>query len=99
MNYRLKIKETGVKAAKYQYIVLDENGIMTCGKRSNDSFIACTINGSHYFKSLDEIGKGDHGRVVKKQVAKGKTPSPIVYLEEFSENDDIPVSYFRKRML
>ncbi len=89
MNYRLFVIKRDTKSVKYEYTVMDENGKIISVRKSNDSYVACTINGSHYFKSFDEIGKGDHGRVVKKQKSKGKTPAPIAYLKEYSESNEL----------
>ena len=65
MNYELKVTETNNKAGKFHYQVIDENGQVISERKSNRVYVACTINGSHYFGRLDLIGKGDHGKAVK----------------------------------
>jgi hypothetical protein len=79
MNYKLIVKETGNKAAKFSYTVIDETGKVISTRNSNREYVACTIGGSYYFGRLDLIGKGDHARHVKHCIAAGKEPAPIAY--------------------
>lgn len=62
MNYKLTVTETGNKAGKYHYKVLDENGTLIFERKSNREYVACTISGKFYFGRLDLINKGDHAR-------------------------------------
>lgn len=64
-TYKLQVKETGNKAGKFHYQVIDEAGNVLSERRSNREYVACTANGSHYFGRLDLIGKGDHGSLIK----------------------------------
>ncbi|CAB4136285.1 hypothetical protein UFOVP579_47 [uncultured Caudovirales phage] len=65
MNYKLKVKETNNKTAKYHYQVINENGEVITERKSNREYVACTINGEYFFGRFDLIGKGDHGRALK----------------------------------
>jgi hypothetical protein len=65
MEYKLVVKETGNKAGKYHYQVIDETGKVIKERRSNREYIACTVFDNFYFGRLDLIGKGDHGRSIK----------------------------------
>lgn len=79
MTYKLTVTETGNKSAKFHYKVVDETGNIISERKSNREYVACTIHGQYYFGRLDLIGKGDHGRGVKSQIAAGQTPFPIAY--------------------
>lgn len=65
MNYKLIKTETGRKAAKYNYKVVDANGNVISDRNSNRDYVACTIYGDFYFGRVDLVGKGDHGRGLK----------------------------------
>jgi len=65
MEYTLSVKETGNKAARFHYVVTDENGQVISERKSNREYVACTANGNQYFGRLDLIGKGDHGKWLK----------------------------------
>lgn len=79
MNYTLNVTETNRKVGKYFYEVIDENGSTISTRTSNREYVACTIDGSHYFGRLDLIGKADHGKYLKWCQSKGETPKPIAY--------------------
>lgn len=93
MTYILNVKETGNKAGKFHYSVTDENGNIISERKSNNEYVACTINGRFYFGRIDLIGKGDHGKYLKFCAGYGRnkydklvpgisepvTPSPIAY--------------------
>lgn len=65
MNYELKVTETGRKAAKYKYQVIDEAGNVITERNSNREYVACSIDGQFFFGRLDLIGKGYHGNYAK----------------------------------
>ena len=66
MSYTLKVTETGNKAAKFHYQVInDETGEVVSQRKSNNDYVACTINGQFYFGRLNLIGKGEHGNQLK----------------------------------
>lgn len=67
MNYLLTRTETNRKDARFLYVVTDENGVEISRRSSNREYVACTIHGSYYFGRLDLIGKGDHGKRLKKE--------------------------------
>ncbi len=79
MNYELKVTETGRKGGKFHYQVIDETGKVISERKSNREYVACTINGAFYFGRLDLIGKGDHGKDVKYQVANNLPQAQIAY--------------------
>ena len=79
MTYKLVVTETGNKAAKYHYQVIDETGNVISERKSNREYVACTVSGSFYFGRLDLIGRGDHGKFVKNQLSGNRTPEPIAY--------------------
>lgn len=79
MKYTLKVTETANKAGKFHYQVMDETGKVISERKSNREYVACTINGGFYFGRLDLIGKGDHGKQVKRLIAEGKEPVAIAY--------------------
>lgn len=79
-QFKLIVKETGNKAGKYHYQVIDETGKVLTERRSNREYVACTINGQFYFGRLDLIGKGDHGKQVKHTPVERQVP--IAYLEK-----------------
>lgn len=64
-SFKLSVTETGNKAAKYLYQVIDAEGNIVSERRSNREYVACTASGEFYFGRLDLIGKGDHGRYLK----------------------------------
>jgi hypothetical protein len=79
-TYKLTKTETNVKAAKYLYQVIDENGNVLSTRQSNRDYVAATIKGHYFFGRLDLIGKGDHGRNVKevKQYLPTLTDSSLI---------------------
>lgn len=81
MNYILVVKETGSKAAKYFYSVVDESGMVVSTRTSNRVYVACTIDGSYYFGRVDLVGKGGHGAQVKYSISQGITPTPVAYTQ------------------
>lgn len=65
-SYTLTKVETGSKAAKYIYsIVNNETGEVINTRKSNRDYVAATIDGNYFFGRMDLIGKGDHGRSIK----------------------------------
>jgi hypothetical protein len=64
-TFKLIKTETNVKAAKYLYQVIDENGNVLMTRKSNREYIAATIDGLYFFGRLDLIGKGMHGSDLK----------------------------------
>lgn len=66
MNYELKVTETNDKSAKFHYQVIDENGNVISERKSNREYVACTTNSGYYFGRLDLIGKGEHGKDLKR---------------------------------
>jgi hypothetical protein len=72
--------EINTKAAKYNYKVVDENGVVISTRNSNREYVACTICGAFYFGRIDLIGKGDHGRCIKYLQAVNKPQLEIAYL-------------------
>jgi hypothetical protein len=79
-RYFLIVTETGSKAARFHYQVVDEEGTVYSERRSNREYVACTITGEFYFGRLDLIGKGDHGRRVKWCAAKGIECPPVAFI-------------------
>jgi len=79
MKYKLIVTETGRKAGKYFYKVIDEDFNVLASRHSNREYVACTINGQYYFGRLDLIGKGDHAKQLKWCAEHGKEPVPIAY--------------------
>jgi len=64
-EYKLRVKETSHKNGRYHYYVTDENGDVVSERRSNRTYVACTVSGSMYFGRRDLVGKGEHGRLIK----------------------------------
>ena len=54
-----------VKGSNFVYTVT-KNGEIVSQRVSKRDYIACTIDGDFYFGRLDLIGKGDHGRLIKR---------------------------------
>lgn len=79
MNYKLEVTETRNKAGKFHYQVKDEIGNVISERKSNREYIAATIDGSFYFGRLDLIGKGDHGRYLKRCQQQNAIPSDIAF--------------------
>ena len=77
MTHTLIVKETGNKAAKFIYEVIDESGNVITTRKSNREYVACTVNGQYFFGRLDLIGKGDHGKQVSWCVKNGVEPPAI----------------------
>jgi len=80
MNYFLEVSETGSKATKFHYRVVDESGSVISERRSNRVYVACCINGDYYFGRADLVGKGGHGEYLKCCAARGYIPNPVAYL-------------------
>ena len=80
-TYILVKTQTGKKDAKFHYRICDQEGNLISERRSNREYVAATIDGSFYFGRLDLIGKGDHGRRIKHQIANGWEQTPIAYAE------------------
>ena len=74
------LTKTALKSGKFQYQVLDENGLMISQRTSSRDYVACTINGNFYFGRLDLIGKGDHGRHIAICASRNMIPTPIAFL-------------------
>lgn len=83
MKYTLNVKETGNKAAKYHYTITDEHGKVISERKSNRTYVAATINGQYYFGRIDLVGKGDHGKQIKRLLPEHQTP--IAYLAKISD--------------
>jgi hypothetical protein len=85
-TFKLIKTETGRKAAKFNYKIVDENGAVLTERNSNRDYVAATINGYFYFGRPDLVGKGDHGRFLKSDHLKNDNPdffnkiSKIAYL-------------------
>ena len=62
-TYKLNKTE---KNGKFEYTVTDEQGNVVSKRSSKNEYAACTANGRFYFGRLDLIGKGDHGKILKK---------------------------------
>lgn len=73
MKYKLTV-ETNSKSGKHHYKVIDENGTIISERKSQREYVACTITGSFYFGRLDLIGKGDHGKSLRRG-----NQTPIAY--------------------
>lgn len=80
-KYSLIKIETGNKAARFHYTVVDKDGNIKTERKSNRDYVACTINGQYYFGRIDLIGKGEHGRQIKWCQDNGKQPFEIAYLK------------------
>lgn len=78
MEYTLEVTETKNKAGIFHYKVLDETGALISERKSNREYVACTIDGEFYFGRLDLIGKGMHGRGLKR-ITSAKQIVPIAY--------------------
>lgn len=63
--FTLTRTEINTKAAKYHYVVTDENGTVISERKSNREYVACTSDGRFYFGRMDLVGKGDHGRAIQ----------------------------------
>ena len=79
MQYILSVESIGNKG-KFLYIVKDETGNVISKRQSFRKYVACTINGQFYFGRLDLIGKGDHGKQLKRLSELGKDPTPIAFI-------------------
>lgn len=77
-TYKLNVKETNRKTGKYHYTITDETGEVISERKSNRTYVAATIDGQFYFGRRDLIGKGEHGKHVKRFAAQEQTP--IAYL-------------------
>lgn len=83
MSFKLTVKETGNKAAKYHYAVVDEAGKVISERKSNREYVACTIEGNFYFGRIDLIGKGDHGKMIK-NLKPGAIQPEIAFRDDFT---------------
>lgn len=79
MKYRLIQTVVNRKAAKFHYKVVDEQGAVISERFSNREYVACTINGLYYFGRPELVGKGEHGKHVKRLTEQGKALTPIAY--------------------
>lgn len=94
MKYFLIKKETGNKAAKFHYTVVDENGKIISERNSNREYVACTIEGNYYFGRLDLIGKGDHGKYLK--YCQGfRRSEKDKFVKTFEPRDPSPIAYLK----
>ena len=50
--YKLKVTVTGKKFAKYHYVVTDETGEIVSDRFTDRDYVACTIDGGHYFGQI-----------------------------------------------
>lgn len=50
------------KGDKFIYTVTDERNAVISTRTSKRDYVACTVNGEHYFGRHDLIGKGNHGK-------------------------------------
>lgn len=80
-NYLLIVRETGKKAGKFNYKVVDQTGLLISERNSNREYVACTADGRFYFGRVDLVGKGDHGKYLKMCLENGTDPSPVAYKE------------------
>lgn len=64
-TFTLTVRETGNKAGKFHYQILDAAGNVRAERKSNRVYVAATICGGYFFGRIDLIGKGDHGRNLK----------------------------------
>lgn len=65
-TFTLKVTETGNKASKFLYEIIDDaTGYVISTRKSNREYVAATIDGNYFFGRLDLIGKGDHGKSLK----------------------------------
>lgn len=53
------------KGDTFIYEVTNENGTLTARRVSKRDFVACTACGVFFFRRLDLVGKGEHGKVIK----------------------------------
>lgn len=100
MNYTLRVTETKNKAGKFHYQVIDKTGKVISERKSNRTYVACTINGQFYFGRLDLIGKGDHGKQIKIQQGYGWVrDAKGDYTLQPGQHDDIseptPIAYVK----
>ena len=80
MAYRLQVRENLLGGGKYIYEIVDSEGEVLKRRISNRVFVAATIDAEFFFRSLDLIGEGDHGRDVQQCKNQGIKPPPIAYI-------------------
>jgi hypothetical protein len=88
MQYKLLVKETQNKSARYHYTIVDESGKVTAERKSNREYAACLYDGSMFFGRIDLIGKGEHGRLLRFLDGKGEPHPAIAYLETSNTQPD-----------
>lgn len=93
MQYTLKVTETGNKAAKFLYEVIDENGKVITSRKSNRAYVACTIDGRFFFGRLDLINKGEHLISVKYQMGWRKNRLNKMVPTEIPAIEITPIAY------
>lgn len=64
-TYKLIKTETGKKAQRFFYTVIDEAGNVISSRGSNREYVAATIDGCFYFGRVDLVGKGDHFKSIQ----------------------------------
>jgi hypothetical protein len=79
-KFYLQRTTTGKKSGNFHYQVFDGNGQLISERWSNREYVACTIGGTYYFGRLDLIGKGEHGRMIKRLSETNQPIPPIAFL-------------------
>lgn len=82
MTHILIMTETKNKAGRFHYKVLDQAGNVVSERKSNRLYVACTINGQYYFGRRDLVGKGEHGQQISSDIAEGRQPVEVVYIQQ-----------------
>lgn len=57
-----------LKNGKFKYVVTDQNGNVISDRTSARDYVACTACMRMCFGRLDLIGKGDHGKYIKRSI-------------------------------
>ena len=78
-TYTLRVTETKNKYGNFLYEIVDEAGAVLHTRRSNREYVAGTIDGAFFFGRLDLVGKGDHGRTLKYEIANRIAHTPVAY--------------------
>lgn len=86
MKYTMLKSLTGKHSPKYHYKIVDESGNVISERKSNRDYVAATINGQYYFGRVDLIGKGDHGKQLKREDEVGMPHNPVALLQTSNNN-------------
>lgn len=62
-----------LKNGKFKYVVTDQNGNVISDRTSARDYVACTACMRFCFGRLDLIGKGDHGKYIKRAIEYSQT--------------------------